>query len=929
MMNLDLQSINMKQSKNANNIKNNIKELISCQEFEKAATLCDKLISNSHNCQDNTIFCSYVYIEARKFEKAEYILNKAISTNNQCANYYTQLGIVKSRQKKWKSAIEHLKTSISLDNSLALTHNNLGTVYKELHKFKKAESCFMKAISLENNHIYLFNLGSLQRIMGKFQEAITNLLLSIELTPSFINSYNDLGIAYSEIGQFENARIIYQKALSIDPNFPETNQNMGILNLTLGEFELGWPRYKYRLRSNSRGPSTTGGIDKLNSLANFSSPGNKNILILPEQGIGDEIMFSSIINDLLKSNKGEITLVCDSRLTDIFQRTFPTISVTGPKGVAICDGYEKIYIGCLAKIFRNSFSDFKPNSAYISPKENLKQHFKNKYKHYKGLRIGIAWKSGNLLEGNKRSIPLNHLQNILSIPNCNFINLQYGSVQHEIGEFSAETKIDIINDAEVDQMEDLENFIALISSLDLVITIDNSTAHFAGALGIPTWVMLPYNADWRWLRDRKDSIWYNSLRLYRQQEIGNWSNVIEEIAKDLTERNIQPIAEPKQPAASKPDSNRRQQQKKSVPKPPKNIALLNDTSEWYHWGCTATSSAIRKRIAQCGHGGIYVPINHTYNFKQFPQTTDQFESVDFFKQAFTANRFIYNAIEAADCIVINGEGSIHHLSPVSLTLLYIAFAAKKFKNKPVHIINHSPYPDNAREARDDFAFQLYRSIYNQLDYVAIREHISHKLMTDYGTQAELSFDCLPITVTEDYSPENLDSNKNIVIAGSVSFTKDKITDLEKLMVHFSQQGYKIKILMGAKAFPAQDDVNFVQELMKLKFKKFEVIDAKSLTEWLDCLNSASVFVSGRFHHSLAAIYLETPCVMMESNTFKNVAIAETFNMPDPIRFDSDNFFEELLERTEKAIGSDPVDSELRKQMLARSEVNFAGLKELG
>ena len=203
------------------------------------------------------------------------------------------------------------------------------------------------------------------------------------------------------------------------------------------------------------------------------------------------------------------------------------------------------------------------------------------------------------------------------------------------------------------------------------------------------------------------------------------------------------------------------------------------------------------------------------------------------------------------------------------------------------------------------------------------------MITDYGTQAELSLDCLAITVTEDYKPENFDTEKNIVISGSVSFTQERITDSERLMVHFSQQGYKIKILLGAKAFPSQDDILFVQEIKKLNFKSFEVIDAKSLTEWLDCLNSAAVFVSGRFHHSLAAIYLETPCVIMESNTFKNVAMAETFNMPVPIKFSSDNFFEELLERTEKAIGSTPVDSELRQKMLARSEVNFAGLKELG
>lgn len=488
------------------------------------------------------------------------------------------------------------------------------------------------------------------------------------------------------------------------------------------------------------------------------------------------------------------------------------------------------------------------------------------------------------------------------------------------------TGIEINEISGIDPLENLDEYLAFISALDLIITVDNSTAHIGGALGIPTWVMLPYACEWRWMTNKENTLWYKSLRLYRQKNIGDWKNVIEEITEDLAAKIIEFTEAVNKEQTAKLDLQV-PKEKKPTKKPPI-IAFVNDTTDWYHWGCTATSRAIKKRIADYGHSRIDIPINHIYNFKTVPNTTAEFDDISFFKKAFAVNNYLYSAIDIANCVVINGEGSIHHLTPISLSLLYIAYSAKKFMGKNVQIINHSPYPENFRIPQDSMAFKFYKEIYNQLDYIAIREHISHKLMTDYGTRAELSFDCLPITVTEDYKPESLDSEKNIVISGSVSFTKERIADLEKLIIHFSQKGYKIKILLGAKAFPAQDDVNFVRELLKLDFKGFEVFDAKSLTEWLDCLNSAAVFVSGRFHHSLASIYLETPCVMMESNTLKNVAIAESFGLSNPIQFSSKTFLDELLERTEKAIASAPIDFALRGKLLKRSEVNFNGLKGL-
>ncbi len=893
------------------------------------------------------------YAAENNFDDAIESYKKAIKITPNYPEARYNLGNAYRAIGKKNSAIKNYKKAIQMKPDYAQAYNSLGLVLQKKGEITEAQIEFKKALSFDSSNYSIYNnLGVVEADLDNPSEAISNLERAIYLLENnqkslstscipekkHIDIYHNIGLAYINVGDFKKAINFINQALLFDNSDAKIRFSRSIAYLGDGNFPLGWEDYVFRPKKEG---ITNKYLDILGGLKEWDlnkSPRNIPLVILPEQGIGDEIMFASIIPDLIKSNEGEITLACDNRLISIFQRSFKNITITTLDNLKTTPDMQQIHIGSLPQYFRGSESDFKPPQPYISPNNETTLYFHDKYSYIEGLRVGIAWKSGNPDQGEKRSLPLNQWKDMISIPGCTFFNLQYGDVQQEIDEFTSQTGIEIINDKEVDQLKSIEDFIAQISTLDLIITIDNSTAHIAGALGVPTWVMLQHNCDWRWMRGRYDSLWYKSLRLYRQKEIGNWSNVTEEIIKDLTNRNIQPKAEPRPPIAAKPTQSQPQKKKeqacstsqkqKSI-KTDRKIAFLNDTTAWYHWGCTATSEAIRKRIIQSGYKSLNVPINFTYNFQCIPQNSEDFDNPEFFNNASKTHNDLFQAINSCDQVVINGEGSIHHLSKVSLSLLYMAYAAKKFLNKPVHIINHSPYPNNTRESEDNFAFQLYKAIYNQLHYVAIREHISHKLMTSYGVNASLSFDCLPITVTEDYKPEKLDSEKNIVMSGSVSFSKERIADLGKLMLHFHQQGYKIKVLHGAKAFPAQDDQIFIQELQKIDFKSYEVIDAKSLTEWFDCINSAAVFISGRFHHSLAAIYLETPCVMMESNTLKNVALAETFNLLEPIKFDSENFFDELLERTEKALKSEPIDIAHRKSLLQRSEVNFAKIPEFG
>ncbi len=354
--------------------------------------------------------------------------------------------------------------------------------------------------------------------------------------------------------------------------------------------------------------------------------------------------------------------------------------------------------------------------------------------------------------------------------------------------------------------------------------------------------------------------------------------------------------------------------------------LLNDTYAWYHWGCTATSSAIHKRIREIGYSLDLVPINQVYGFDTLPEKIHEFDDPQFFQKASRQHPEIIAAIDAADVVVINGEGTMHHVRPASLSLLYLAYAAKVHLNKSVHMINHSAYPENVVKPRHSLAFQIYRGVYQKLDYVAIREHVSHKLMRQLGVQAELSFDCLPLTAHEDYQPSPRAGGKKLVIAGSVAFDHKRMPDLANYMEQMAAQGFEVAVLSGALANPSADDCHFIENLRAQRFQQWQHIEALTLSEWFDCIASADLFVSGRFHHTIASASLGTPCVIMESNTPKIRALTESLQLASPIHYGDDRFLETLLQRTAEVLRQGPVDDAIIGELRQRAELNFEGIR---
>ena len=372
----------------------------------------------------------------------------------------------------------------------------------------------------------------------KLRESVQIYQKTLEIQPNYADAYNNLGNALREQGKLEESIRIFQKATYIQPNHAEAHNNLAMTLLLKGDFKNGWTQYEWR-RQCDNFP-----FEKRDFPQPFwegTDPKDKSILVWTEQGIGDEIMFSSILPDLLSRN-ANVIVESDTRMVSLFQRSFPKIRFiprqNPPNSQLLNTTMDyQTPIGSLGKWFRTDNNSFILNRniyLYACPKKTSEIRKKYQELAKEKILIGISWKSTGINQRQtyskkKKSTLLEHWQPVLAQRNCYFINLQYGNVKQELNEFQKHNNLKIHQDEEIDSLSSLDDFAAQISALDLVISTSNTTVHLAGALGKQVWTLLPHIPDWRWTLEREDTLWYPKMRLFRQHRIGDWSDVFQQV----------------------------------------------------------------------------------------------------------------------------------------------------------------------------------------------------------------------------------------------------------------------------------------------------------------------------------------------------------------------------------------------------------------
>ena len=478
--------------------------------------------------------------EQGSLEESIQAYQQAIQIQPNHPEAYNNLGVVLKEQGRLEESIQAYQKSIEIQPKSAEAYHNLGNVLREQGSLEESIEAYQQVIQIQPNHPEAYNnLGVVLKDQGRLEESIQAYQQAIRLQPDYAEAYSNLGNVLREQGKLEESIEAYQQAIQIQPGSAETHNNLGLILLLLGDFYQGWKEYEWRLKCSNFSSENR----------NFPQPywngihlNGKSVLIWAEQGIGDEIMFTSILLTLSQMTE-KIVIEYNIRLVSLFQRSFPQIQFfprQNPPNPKLLDkniDYQ-IPMGSLGQWLRTSEDSFKESKqTYLTACANKSAKIRERYQKLADgkLLVGISWKSTgiNQRQALLKSTILEDWTSVLLQQDCYFINLQYGDVKEELEQFHLQTNLMIYQDEKIDSLRSLDDFAAQTSALDLVISTSNTTVHMAGALGKQVWTLLPYIPDWRWMLDREDTPWYPSMRLFRQNETGDWSGVFSQVRSEL------------------------------------------------------------------------------------------------------------------------------------------------------------------------------------------------------------------------------------------------------------------------------------------------------------------------------------------------------------------------------------------------------------
>lgn len=485
-------------------------------------------LSKNHPTDLNVLnLIGQIYIQKKKYEDAIIYFDKGLLLQNDFPDFLFNKGIACNFLDKILEAEAVFQKLANLNLSISEVFYNLALVKKKLNKYEEAILNFEKAIKINpSDYQSLYNLANCYKDKKNYDIAILNYKKSLSIKKDYAKSLLNLGICYYDKLEINEAINCFNQALQINSEDDYVKYNKSLALLKQGNFIEGWKYYESRW--NIDDPK----FKKFNTKKNkFKNENSLRLLILSEQGLGDEIMFISILKDL-KNYENNIIVRCDERLVDLFSRSFQDIRFISDKNI-ISDKWfdEYISVGSLFQFFKKNKTDFKKEKYLIPLKnESIENQFQE-IKKNKKTTVGLSWKSNNVDYGKIRSIDLKAIMGNINCENYNFINLQYGDVDNEIN--YVENTFGIKIHTVTDNMQNIDELATVIYNCDKIVSIDNTTIHLAGALGKKCILLLPFSSDWRWIKKENHSYWYKNVEILSQTHENEWSSVLKELKYNL------------------------------------------------------------------------------------------------------------------------------------------------------------------------------------------------------------------------------------------------------------------------------------------------------------------------------------------------------------------------------------------------------------
>jgi tetratricopeptide (TPR) repeat protein len=448
-----------------------------------------------------------------------------------------ELGLLALDESNFDSAAASLEKALELGAKDARVHNALGSAYVYLDRLSDAVEQFYEALALEPDSAEAHsNLGYvLFRDMEEYEQGARHIQRALELAPDHVGTLCNWVMVLQRTGREAEALQLANQLLSGDPNMAQVRANRALILLERGEFAAAWADYEARKQ-----------VDRNASTSDYPAPewdgsslGGHSIFVYAEQGLGDHIMFASCIPDLMKI-AGAVTIECNAKLEKIFRRSFPDAAIVAERAwrdsrsLAGQPADYKVAIGSLPLFFRRSRADFPAHAGYLRADPARVERWRAELARLPGHRkVGISWRGGLASTRRSiRSISLEQWAPVLTVPDIDFVSLQYGGVAKEIDRFCESTGSRVQHWEEA--IADYDETAALVSALDLVISVQTAVVHLAGALGKTTWALLPSLPEWRYGSEDHTMLWYPAVNLVRQLQPGAWDAVMHEVRERLT-----------------------------------------------------------------------------------------------------------------------------------------------------------------------------------------------------------------------------------------------------------------------------------------------------------------------------------------------------------------------------------------------------------
>jgi tetratricopeptide (TPR) repeat protein len=407
----------------------------------------------------------------------------------------------------------------------AETLHLFGIILGQLGKTEESVRVLRRAVQLQpDSALVRHNLAFALKLAGNFDEAVAEFHRAIALDPYLASAHSNLGITYKDMLRLDEAIPCYRRAIQLRPDYAEAHWNLGLVLLRLGDFKEGLAEYEWRGKVKSLMPLPTFAQPRWNGEHFFG----KTILLFPEQGLGDAIQFARYIP--MVANRGrQVVLVSRPELVRVFERSFKmahVVPLTGP----IPNFHVQCSLVSLPLVFGTDLNSIPAPIPYVQSDPALVESWSRKLGSRDGrLRVGLAWAgNSNHINDRNRSIGPSELAPLAAVKEAALYSLQ----KDKPGDRTAPADLNLIDFTA--ELGDFAETAALIENLELVVTVDTSVAHLAGAMGKPTWVLVPFVPDWRWLLDRSDSPWYpGTMRLFRQAANGQWKEAVESVVSEL------------------------------------------------------------------------------------------------------------------------------------------------------------------------------------------------------------------------------------------------------------------------------------------------------------------------------------------------------------------------------------------------------------